>query len=194
MKDKILDAFQKYKDGFRPTHSGNPKYVYLLNEDDNKLYPIKIIWALANNYDSTTPFNTRTAAAELKKYGFKAVNTETGQVYPFPENSFIEQIIESLNDTSENRKRRLKSQSKHPIKKIIEVLQFQRNPDVVAEVLVRANGYCEKCKKPAPFIRKANLQPYLEVHHIIPLSKDGEDTVENCMALCPNCHRQEHFG
>ena len=36
--------------------------------------------------------------------------------------------------------------------------------------------------------------PYLEVHHKIPLAKDGEDTIENAEALCPNCHREKHFG
>jgi 5-methylcytosine-specific restriction endonuclease McrA len=35
---------------------------------------------------------------------------------------------------------------------------------------------------------------YLEVHHIIPLSENGEDSVDNAIALCPNCHRQEHYG
>ncbi|OOL15317.1 hypothetical protein BXQ27_32765, partial [Klebsiella aerogenes] len=26
------------------------------------------------------------------------------------------------------------------------------------------------------------------------LSNGGEDSVENAIALCPNCHRQAHFG
>ncbi|WP_163591073.1 HNH endonuclease, partial [Klebsiella variicola] len=36
--------------------------------------------------------------------------------------------------------------------------------------------------------------PFLEVHHIEWLSNGGEDSVENAIALCPNCHRQAHFG
>ncbi|MEE7094460.1 HNH endonuclease, partial [Escherichia coli O10] len=36
--------------------------------------------------------------------------------------------------------------------------------------------------------------PFLEVHHIEWLSKGGEDSVENAIALCPNCHRQAHYG
>lgn len=71
---------------------------------------------------------------------------------------------------------------------------FNRNPDVVAEVLTRANGKCEGCSKPAPFKRKKDNSPYLEVHHKIPLAKDGEDKVENAIALCPNCHREKHHG
>jgi len=36
--------------------------------------------------------------------------------------------------------------------------------------------------------------PYLEVHHWTPLAEGGLDTIENAAALCPNCHKQAHFG
>ena len=32
------------------------------------------------------------------------------------------------------------------------------------------------------------------VRNKIFLSNDGEDTVENAEALCPNCHREKHYG
>ena len=64
----------------------------------------------------------------------------------------------------------------------------------MAEVLVRARGVCDACKKSAPFVRRSDGTPYLEVHHKTLLADGGEDTVDNAMALCPNCHRQEHFG
>lgn len=93
-----------------------------------------------------------------------------------------------------NRLERLKKASKKPRKINIISPNYERNPDVIVEVLNRANGFCERCKNQAPFIRKSDNTSYLEVHHIIPLSKDGEDTVENAVALCPNCHRELHFG
>jgi 5-methylcytosine-specific restriction protein A len=79
--------------------------------------------------------------------------------------------------------------------KLIKIIstQFKRNPDVVAEILVRASGVCENCNNEAPFKRK-NGEPYLEVHHKIRLADGGEDTIENAMALCPNCHRYLHYG
>ncbi|MCD9544043.1 hypothetical protein GLP24_04155 [Photobacterium carnosum] len=46
----------------------------------------------------------------------------------------------------------------------------------------------------APFTKKSNGEPYLEVHHIKPLSQGGEDSLENVKAICPNCHREMHFG
>ncbi len=71
---------------------------------------------------------------------------------------------------------------------------FQRNPDVIAEVLARASGRCELCAGPAPFVRASDGSPYLEVHHRIRLADGGDDTVENALAVCPNCHRRAHFG
>lgn len=71
---------------------------------------------------------------------------------------------------------------------------FLRNPYVVVKRLRYADGTCEHCRKPAPFLRKADGSPYLEVHHRIPLASGGADTYENTIALCPNCHRFAHFG
>jgi hypothetical protein len=70
---------------------------------------------------------------------------------------------------------------------------FKRDPEVIAWVKQRAVGICELCEKKGPFLDKDN-QPFLEVHHILPLSDDGADTVDNAVALCPNCHRECHYG
>lgn len=78
--------------------------------------------------------------------------------------------------------------------KSINTKVFIRNPIVVKLALKRASGKCEKCSNDAPFISKVTKQPYLEVHHVIPLSKNGPDTLANVMAICPNCHREIHFG
>lgn len=102
-------------------------------------------------------------------------------------------IAKSLEDSSENRRNRLQTADPIPKKSSAIVTTYDRNSDVIAEVLHRANGVCERCHQPAPFI-KVDGRPYLEVHHVIPLSQNGEDTVENAEALCPNCHREKHYG
>ncbi|NJL71269.1 MAG: HNH endonuclease [Candidatus Competibacteraceae bacterium] len=48
-----------------------------------------------------------------------------------------------------------------------------------------ANGICQDCGQPAPFVSKTDNEPFLEVHHILPLSKGGKDSIENVTALCP---------
>lgn len=70
---------------------------------------------------------------------------------------------------------------------------IERDPHVKAWVLKNASGICENCGNESPFV-KNNGKPYLEVHHLKQLSKKGSDTVENAIALCPNCHREFHFG
>jgi 5-methylcytosine-specific restriction endonuclease McrA len=70
---------------------------------------------------------------------------------------------------------------------------FVRCQRVVAWVLVHADGKCEYCQCPAPF-RDACGLPFLEVHHVRPLAEGGSDTVDNAVALCPNCHRAAHHA
>ena len=70
---------------------------------------------------------------------------------------------------------------------------FKRDPAVVAWVLRRSKGFCEKCGNPAPFVC-ADDSPYLEVHHVQPLSAGGPDTPLNAVALCPNCHCEAHYS
>lgn len=73
------------------------------------------------------------------------------------------------------------------------VKQLDRDPDVKAWVLIQAKGICEGCGKNAPFISQQGM-PYLEVHHVIPLAEGGPDTPDNAVAICPNCHKEAHFG
>ncbi|YCI77808.1 HNH endonuclease [Bacillus sp. R1-10] len=54
-----------------------------------------------------------------------------------------------------------------------------------------SKGICQLCEKEAPFLDKQG-NPFLEVHHIHYLSKGGTDTINNVVALCPNCHRKIH--
>ncbi|EOX4831346.1 HNH endonuclease [Vibrio alginolyticus] len=96
-------------------------------------------------------------------------------------------------DSSDARQLRLKSASQQA--ELIEAptKRFRRNPDVVAERLYLADDTYEACKNPAPFKRKDGT-PYLEVHHKIMLSAGGLDCLDNTQALCPNCHRERHYG
>lgn len=108
--------------------------------------------------------------------------------------SLEKQINESQKDSSTNRKKRIRKAPKKPEKSLLSITVYRRNADVVAEVLTRASGTCEACSTLAPFIRAKDGTPYLEVHHVEHLADGGDDTVENAEALCPNCHREKHYG
>ena len=69
---------------------------------------------------------------------------------------------------------------------------YQRDPAVRAHVLKRAQGRCEYCGQQGFPLPDGNR--YVEAHHIIALAKQGPDTLENVIALCPEHHREAHFG
>ena len=73
------------------------------------------------------------------------------------------------------------------------VERFVRDPSVKAWVLKAAEGHCENCELPAPFVN-VDGTPFLEVHHIKSLADNGSDTINNTVAICPNCHRRLHYG
>ena len=69
---------------------------------------------------------------------------------------------------------------------------YARDPRVREAVLHRAAGLCEFCGK-LGFV-KADGSRYLESHHVIALASDGADRLTNVIALCPDDHREAHFG
>lgn len=112
----------------------------------------------------------------------------------FMESEFLDQVRLSRLLPPTERAAGLTLARRKPRKVFALSCVFVRNAHFVAAVLEKANGICEGCSKPAPFISKATGQPFLEVHHKVTLADGGEDTVENAEALCPNCHRRKHFG
>jgi len=75
--------------------------------------------------------------------------------------------------------------------RLTETKSIERDEYIKLYALQRANGECQLCEKPAPFLKKDG-KPYLEVHHIDYLANNGSDTIDNVAALCPNCHRKMH--
>jgi 5-methylcytosine-specific restriction endonuclease McrA len=69
---------------------------------------------------------------------------------------------------------------------------YSRDKKVRNAVRRRAKGKCEFCGKPG-FMGQSG-KPYLETHHVIALSDEGADRLTNVIALCPNDHREAHFG
>lgn len=70
---------------------------------------------------------------------------------------------------------------------------YARSRRVRDYVLLRANGKCELCSMPAPFLRPDG-SPYLEPHHTTRVSDGGPDHPRYVGALCPACHCEIHFG
>lgn len=76
----------------------------------------------------------------------------------------------------------------------ISYVEYRLRSQVIKKyALLRAKDKCELCLNDAPFITAKGV-PFLEVHHIHKLADDGPDLPLNVAALCPNCHREAHFG
>lgn len=71
---------------------------------------------------------------------------------------------------------------------------FKRSAAVVVGALARANGVCEMPVCRSELFKKDDGSTFLEVHHVIPLAENGDDTLINAAALCPMCHRELHYG
>lgn len=98
-----------------------------------------------------------------------------------PHDSFFnKKILESLFENKEAKKTKLSQRES-----VIRLNQLRQYAKLVAQ------GYCQLCGKKAPFETESG--PFLETHHIDWLSGGGSDSVENVVALCPNCHRKMHY-
>lgn len=68
-------------------------------------------------------------------------------------------------------------------------IQYARNSSVAEYAKRRANGVCDLCREDAPFLDGSGT-PFLESRHVLWLSQGGSDSIDNTVALCPNCHRK----
>lgn len=136
-------------------------------------------------------------------------NGDMRKVYKFPleilSNSYIvpEELVAAAdkkveyqlhNESDENIMMIAEQQSEYNVGKTLkrEVIatRYERNPAIKEYALRLAKGICQLCDRKAPFKNKE--VPFLEVHHIEYLSEGGDDTIENTIAVCPNCHRKLH--
>ncbi len=71
---------------------------------------------------------------------------------------------------------------------------YRKRSQIIRQyVLARAAGICECCDEATPFTSKTGA-PYLEPHHIRRLCDDGPDDPRSVAGVCPNCHREIHYG
>lgn len=81
-----------------------------------------------------------------------------------------------------------------PATQVASVTYFVRSPLIAAFAKQRANNRCEIPGCTSKPFASMTAEPFTETHHIIPLSEGGEDTADNTICLCPNHHREAHFG
>ena len=95
----------------------------------------------------------------------------------------------------ENEKRLRKDRNKHCVKCRRKVIRIKNLDDIdsilslskrtVSKILKRAGICCVMCGWD---------KTSLDIHHIIPKKDKGNDSHDNLIAVCPNCHRMAHEG
>ena len=190
-KVELHDAMDDYVRGKRPPNLGLVRSWFIVDERTGAWYPLKAIWALVQGVPAKT-FKTNVAVAEIKRLPFPVQLVKNAE--EFDPRPFANAVAASSKDSPADRRQRIKNATTKPDFYYAPVKVYLRNPDIVAEARYLAKGKCGGCGNPAPFNQATNGNPYLEVHHKIPLAKGGADSMDNVIALCPNCHRKAHYG
>ncbi|WP_084637752.1 MULTISPECIES: HNH endonuclease [unclassified Paracoccus (in: a-proteobacteria)] len=100
-------------------------------------------------------------------------------------------IDDTAGDLTDLRRRAIEASRSVPAQGQRLTTVYERSKLICSYVFARANGTCEFCSSPAPFLR-ANGVPYLEAHHIHKLTDGGPDDPRTMIGICPNCHRRAH--
>ncbi|MEO6074941.1 MAG: hypothetical protein ABIP67_17105, partial [Burkholderiales bacterium] len=150
-------ALRHYDAGSRPYRFIQPRSWYLLSSK-GRAYPLKYVYAMAIGR-APGKFNTSEPIRDIPKLGFE-IKRERKTL----EIEFAKRVASSLKHPKA-RADRLAKAPRLPKQTIREVVVYERNPDVVAEVLARAKGRCGSCGNAAPFKKRNDGAPYLEVHH-----------------------------
>lgn len=128
------------------------------------------------------------------------INQKNRGLFPFAvpqdkdvlKKEFDTAVQKALGKSVDSLKKSALKKSSQSTASTVQTKVYHRDPIIAAYAKKRANGYCQLCEKRAPF-KDQNGEPYLECHHIEWLSKGGMDSIDNCVALCPNCHRKMHI-
>lgn len=76
---------------------------------------------------------------------------------------------------------------------------WPRNATIAANSLIHSNYSCSFNTAHSSFTSSKTNKPYMEVHHLIPLSEQDNfkvslDVEANIVSLCSNCHNCIHYG
>jgi len=144
------------------------------------------------NYDKHLIEGFQAATMPLKSETFKAIMQEIEKFESFDfnkENFDSKKIIEEISQKYADAVPEVKDQLSKAIER-----------GKIAEKYKKITGFkCQICEALGknPFVfRKRDGQLFIEVHHIIPVSNQqrGSLGVNNLITVCPNHHRQLHYG
>lgn len=154
---------------------------FSFNTDDMRVItPNKNYYILKRNSKYSFRDNINSLIVDNKVYEFD-------KEYIKKENEMDNELNEEINELK-------------PISKITSTsVHYPRDSKVAKKAIKKYGRVCAINSKHELFDKKDNIK-YIEVHHIIPMSAQKYydevklDQVWNIVCLCPNCHREIHYG
>lgn len=163
------------------TFAGQVKYVepaYIDEEFDSENYWRKVIKFPIQLLDPTYAPPIENIIEEEFKID-KQIKKRSKTVKNFSQSELLTKALSYSKENAQN-----------TILRKVSTQVYDRNPYIREYVKSLAHGICQLCQQPAPF--EVDGEPFLHVHHIEYLANGGHDTIENSIAICPNCHYRIH--
>lgn len=196
--EHVEEAIRRYTP---KTQKGKVGYFVIANNEE---YPARQIrrlsYGLANGIECTSDEIHGKGGKSVQKFfeklqGFKErgyICINVNEVKEIERLSELDEVETFLEKVSKDAIRYfLREHNGEVSAKQVTSNRYIRSKVLAFYVKELANGICQLCEREAPFLDK-NGRAYLETHHIIPLSCNGKDDINNMVAICPNCHRKIH--
>ena len=163
--------------------------IKFCNERGNKTFSLKELNNRFNKYDEigiggkTPEATVRRLLQELRDESHISFLDKSGNY------TLRGVLLESEKEDIKN----LDISRESPDKKEYLIETYARKSTWVKQAKKMYGLFCmmDLCKNTFTTIKQ---EPYIEVHHIIPLNKGGEDGVWNLSVLCAHHHKMAHFA
>jgi hypothetical protein len=160
------------------------KFDHAVREAKDHNLPIRMIindgrrWKIDD--PESGPSKVKRRLLDPSSWSAKAYDEETGNF------TLVRGHVEYVDQFS------VQPESEPSERRPVSGMTFARNPALRARALERAKGLCEYCGTPG--FRMENGAVFLETHHVVSLGEGGVDREWNVAAICPNHHREAHYG
>lgn len=105
------------------------------------------------------------------------------------------EVVSNLNDIQ-----KLEEKYKYAIPQVKEIISRRIERGKISQEIKKITGYkcliCDALGQNPYVFKKSNGELFIEAHHVIPVAKEKEGSlsVTQIITICPNHHRQLHFG
>lgn len=168
-----------------PKADKNELRLYMSSECDFSAQPYDVFYILANVNGTL-------------HVGFLDQNT-FNQICNNPQLAWMSPIPGTITDTDDAVFQETVSGALPATPATAMVMRYPRNVVQARNALYSASYRCEIDPRHQTFTSAASGKPYVEAHHLIPMSaqsgfRHSLDVAANIVALCPTCHRLLHLG